>query len=217
MAAKKKKKDNKKKSSSRPSFGNKHGKLYVVEDLGKIMNAMFFPQSTAFDKQLAMAAAYASDVVDYSKDNGLILDLTVETEGDFLGLILPKWVLFKRGQGRGDEWARDQLEKSVAAYQTFLLCNYINQMRETTGLLGTIERNKMARAGIVVQATNEKKHKKASFDPFEVMHRLSEECFIFSDEPTDFVCSLDPFRKEVEEVFIDKMAEIAEAIDDNEE
>ena len=160
MAAKKKKKDNKKKSNSRPNFGNKRGKLYVVEDLEKIMNAVFLPQSTAFDKQLAMAAAYASDVVDYSKDNGLNLDLTVETEGDFVGMILPKWVLFKRGQGRGDEWARDQLEKSVAAYQTFLLCNYINQMRETTGLLGTIERNKMARAGIVVQATNEKSIKR---------------------------------------------------------
>ena len=69
----------------------------------------------------------------------------------------------------------------------------------------------------MVQATNEKKHKKASFDPFEVMHRLSEECFTFSDEPTEFVCSLAPFRKEVEDVFIDKMAEIAEATDGNEE
>lgn len=216
MAAKKKKKDNKKKSNSRPNFGNKHGKLYVVEDLERIMNAVFLPQSTAFDKQLAMAAAYASDVVDYSKDNGLNLDLTVETEGDFVGMILPKWVLFKRGQGRGDEWARDQLEKSVAAYQTFLLCNYINQMRDTTGLLGTIERNKMARAGIVVQATNEKKHKKATFDPFEVIHRLSEECFTFSDDPTEFACSLAPFRKEVEDVLIEKMAGIAEITDENE-
>ena len=211
MATKKKKKENKKKSNSRPSFGNKHGKLYVVEDLEKIMNAVFLPQTTAFDKQLAMAAAYASDVVEYAKDNGAILDFTVETEGALAELILPKWVLFKRGQGRGDEWARDQLEKSVAAYQLFLLCNYINQTRETTGLLGTIERNKMARAGIVVQANNEKKHKKATFDPFEVMHRLSEECFSFSDEPTDFVCSLAPFRQEVTDVFIDKMVDIADA------
>ena len=50
MATKKKKKDNKKKSNSRPSFGNKYGKLYVVEDLEKIMNAAFMPQTTAFDK-----------------------------------------------------------------------------------------------------------------------------------------------------------------------
>lgn len=217
MAAKKKKKDNKKKSSSRPNFGNKHGKLYVVDDLEKIMNAVFFPQTTAFDKQFAMVAAYASDVVDYAKDNGVTLDLTVETEGNLVEHILPKWVLFKRAQGRGDEWARDQLEKSVAAYQLFLLCNYINQMKETTGLIGTIERSKMARAGIIVQATNEKKHKKATFDPFEVMHRHSEECFSFSDEPTDFVCSLAPFRQEVTDVLIDKMADISDvAIEDEE-
>lgn len=215
MATKKKKKDNKKKSNSRPSFGNKHGKLYVVEDLEKIMNAVFLPQTTAFDKQFAMAAAYASDVVEYAKDNGVILDFTVETEGTLTELILPKWVLFKRRQNRGDEWARDQLEKSVAAYQLFLLCNYINQTRETTGLLGTIERNKMARAGIVVQANNEKKHKKATFDPFEVMHRLSEECFSFSDEATDFVCSLVPFRQEVTDVFINKIVDIADAATDD--
>lgn len=99
MATKKKKKENKKKSNSRPSFGNKHGKLYVVEDLEKIMNAVFLPQTTAFDKQLAMAAAYASDVVEYAKDNGAILDFTVETEGALAELILPKWVLFKKRTG----------------------------------------------------------------------------------------------------------------------
>ena len=82
MATKKKKKENKKKSNSRPSFGNKHGKLYVVEDLEKIMNAVFLPQTTAFDKQLAMAAAYASDVVEYANKVILLSDGKVEKIGN---------------------------------------------------------------------------------------------------------------------------------------
>lgn len=83
-----------------------------------------------------------------------------------------------------------------------------------TGLIGTIESNKMARAGIIVQATNERTHKKTTIDPFEVMHRLSEECFIFSNNPTELISSLAPFRNEVKEVFINKMANIADDSDE---
>ena len=209
MATKKKKKENKKKNS-RPNYGDRNGKLYVPDDMARIMNTVYLPQSTAFDKSLAVAAAYTSDVIEFAKDNGVPLDLTLETENELNTKVLPKWVLFKRGQDRGDEWARDQLEKSIASYQLFLLCNYVNQTKDISGLWGTIERNKLSKAGIILQATNGKTRKKVTFDPYAVVANVSEECFAFSDTPTDFVCSLVPFKKEVE-AFIEKMSDIADA------
>ena len=203
----KKKSKNNKKKVYKPNLGDKKGKLYTVEDIEKMSDPMFLFNAGSDAKRFSVAAAYASDILEMAKDNGVSLDLTLETENDLYEQVIPRLLLFKRGQGKGDDWAREQIEKSLAAYQLFLLCNFVNEAGKETGFRGTIEMKKDSGLGLAVVASNTKNHKTVRFNPYAEIRKVSEECFSFGAEPSDFVISLAPFRKEVEEKLISKMAD----------
>lgn len=207
MASKNKSKNKKKKAPYTPNPGDKKGELFTVEDIRKMASVEYAFSADSLGRKFSVAAAYAEDIIDMAKDNGLNLDLTLETEQDMYEKVIPKLILFKRGQDRGDDWAREQLEKTIAAYQLFLLCNFVNEIGKKVGFKGTIEQVKDSGLGLAVMAVNAKSHKSAKFNPYAVLKRVSEECLTFGNNPTEYAFTIAPFRKEVEEKLISKMAD----------
>lgn len=207
MASKNKSKNKKKRIPYVPNPGDKKGELFTVEDIQKMASVEYAFNADNLGRKFSVAAAYTEDILNVAKDTGVNLDLTLETERDLYDSVIPKLILFKRGQDRGDEWAREQLEKTIAAYQLFLLCNFVNEIGKKVGFRGTIEQGKDSGLGLVVMAVNAKSHKSAKFNPFAAIKKVSEECFTFGDDSAEYVFTIAPFRKEVEEKLISKMAD----------
>ena len=168
------------------------------------------------DEQLLSTATVVADFILLARKLNANPDLTVENEREFelsLAMVAAQW----QGEGIGEPFIVQEIEKIAASYQLFELINMFNQF----GVAADPVLNEEA-SHLIICAGEPEDGERITFDTFEAMHRVKDTCFFFTDvnphnmgikeaKPEESTRSLavniQSFRDLVEKEFLQKLPE----------
>lgn len=142
---------------------------YTYEKLRRMMNSverkgkagLLKPEEAA----LGTAAAYATDLMDYARDSGNPLNLTIMQE-DVIAKCLSLAHMANIGQGKTIAESRENLVKLLGGYELFAICNSFNvegRVVEITVLLSVMT----PQPRLVIDTLPDEQGKTVRFDVYD--------------------------------------------------